>query len=210
MSGTKFSIVDYDLIQNGLINDDNTVTISMKAENEKLGNKVIYNENIPINSEVNTIAKSIKSESLLNAIKENDFINGKYEIIVNDETYNTKVYNFNEDINITADTVFGIEEDVGTENDYAQNMIVLKINGDLTIDEGTTLTTYASKDGYGGPKGMMIYCSGTLTNNGTISMTARGAYAEGQNVYLWKNTNSSYEYIPAVGANGGEKSSYKG
>lgn len=205
MSGTKFSIVDYDLIQNGLINDDNTVTISMKAENEKLGNKVIYNENIPINSEVNTIAKSIKSESLLNAIKENDFINGKYEIIVNDETYNTKVYNFNEDINITADTVFGIEEDVGTKNDYAQNMIVLKINGDLTIDEGTTLTTYASKDGYGGPKGMMIYCSGTLTNNGTISMTARGAYAEGQNVYLWKNTNSSYEYIPAVGANGGEK-----
>lgn len=204
MSGTKFSIVDYDLIQNGLINDDNTVTISMKAENEKLGNKVIYNENIPINSEVNTIAKSIKSESLLNAIKENDFINGKYEIIVNDETYNTKVYNFNEDINITADTVFGIEEDVGTENDYAQNMIVLKINGDLTIDEGTTLTTYASKDGYGGPKGMMIYCTGTLTNNGTVSMTARGAKAEGENVYLWQNLDNSYEYIPAVGATGGE------
>ena len=205
MSGTKFSIVDYDLIENGLINDDNTVTISIKAENTKLGNKVIYNENIPINSELNTIVKNIQSESLLNAIEENDFTNGKYEIIVNDETYNTKVYNFDEDITITADTIFGTEEDVGTENDYAQNMIVLKINGDLTIDEGATLTSYASKDGYGGPKGMMIYCSGTLTNNGTISMTARGAYAEGQNVYLWKNTDSSYEYVPAVGAKGGEK-----
>ena len=45
---------------------------------------------------------------------------------------------------------------------------------------------------------MMIYCTGTLTNNGTISMTARGAKASGQNVYLWQNLNGEYEYIPAV------------
>ena len=38
--------------------------------------------------------------------------------------------------------------------------------------------------------------------NGTISMTARGAKAEGQNVYLWKNLDGSYEYVPAVGATG--------
>ena len=42
-------------------------------------------------------------------------------------------------------------------------------------------------NGYGGPKGMFIYCTGTITNNGTIDMTARGAKAVGQNVYLWKN-----------------------
>ena len=89
-------------------------------------------------------------------------------------------------------------------------MVVLKVNGDLTINEEAKLTAYASKNGYGGPKGMMIYCTGTLTNNGTISMTARGAKAEGKNVYLWKNSDNSYEFVPAVGAEGGVKSQVVG
>ena len=46
---------------------------------------------------------------------------------------------------------------------------------------------------------MLIYCTGKLTNNGTISMTARGAKAEGQDVFLWKNTNGTFEYVPADG-----------
>ncbi len=50
---------------------------------------------------------------------------------------------------------------------------------------------------------MYIYCEGTLTNNGTISMTARGAKAVGQNVYLFKNLEGNFEYIPAVGGVGG-------
>ena len=50
---------------------------------------------------------------------------------------------------------------------------------------------------------MTIYCTGTITNNGTIDMTARGAKAEGQNVYLWKNMDNSYEFVPKVGAAGG-------
>ena len=45
--------------------------------------------------------------------------------------------------------------------------------------------------------------NGTLTNNGTISMTARGAKAEGQNVYLFKNIEGNFEYVPAVGGTGG-------
>jgi hypothetical protein len=52
--------------------------------------------------------------------------------------------------------------------------------------------------------GMFIYCTGTITNKGTISMTARGAKAEGQNVYLWKNKNNKYEYVPKEGSIGGE------
>lgn len=36
-------------------------------------------------------------------------------------------------------------------------------------------------------------------------MTARGAKAEGQNVYLWKNLDGSYEYVPADGALGAQK-----
>ena len=44
--------------------------------------------------------------------------------------------------------------------------------------------------------------NGTLTNNGTISMTARGAKAEGQNVYLLKNLDGTYEFVPNVGGVG--------
>ncbi len=50
---------------------------------------------------------------------------------------------------------------------------------------------------------MYIYCTGTISNNGTISMTARGAKAEGQNVYLFKNLEGTYEYVPKVGGTGG-------
>ena len=117
---------------------------------------------------------------------------------------------FNQNLEIDANTEIGSENDVATENENAKSMVVLKVNGDLTINEEAKLTAYASKNGYGGPKGMMIYCTGTLTNNGTISMTARGAKAEGQNVYLWKNSDNSYEFVPAVGAEGGVKSQVVG
>ena len=50
---------------------------------------------------------------------------------------------------------------------------------------------------------MIVYCTGTLTNKGNISMTARGAKATGQNVYLWRNEDESYEYVPATCAAGG-------
>ncbi len=89
------------------------------------------------------------------------------------------------------------ETDVATETEDAKNTVVLKVEGNLTINEGVTVTACKSENGYGGPKGLFIYCTGTLTNNGTISMTARGAKAEGQNVYLWQNENGSYEYVPA-------------
>ena len=50
---------------------------------------------------------------------------------------------------------------------------------------------------------MYIHVSGTLTNNGTISMTARGTYNQkGENVYLWKNLDNTFEYVSAVGETG--------
>lgn len=90
-------------------------------------------------------------------------------------------------------------KDGTTETGYAKNMVILKVEGDLTIDQGVTLTACKSDDGYGGPKGMLVYCMGKLTNNGTISMTARGAKAEGQDVFLWKNIDGTFEYVPATG-----------
>lgn len=95
------------------------------------------------------------------------------------------------------------DTDVATENENAKNTVVLKVDGNLTINEGVTLTACKSDDGYGGPKGMVISCSGTITNKGTISMTKRGAKAEGENVYLWQNIDRKYEYVPANGALGG-------
>ncbi len=99
---------------------------------------------------------------------------------------------------------FGSQEDVATNGNQAKNTVVLKVDGNLTINKDVMLTAVKSGVGYGGPKGMIVYCTGTLSNQGTISMTARGAYADGQNVYLWKNKDGSYETVPAVGASGGE------
>ena len=199
----KIGLADYDLTTNNLLNEDNTITINAKIENQTTKNAV----NVTQKYEVETSSKnnSYNSESLLKALENNEISTGIYQVTVEDKTYNLRVYSFDENLNIKADTALGTEEDVATASEYAKNMIVLKVNGDLTIDEGVTLTAYASKNGYGGPKGMTIYCTGTLTNNGTINMTARGAKAEGEDVYLWKNTDNTYEFVPAVGATGGDK-----
>ena len=196
----KISISDYDVKTSQLLNDDNTVTITAKTVDSN-GNIVLNHKNYDI--DVNATLQSINADSLLDAIEKLELATGVFKIAVKDEVYNLRIYDFQEDLKIEANTQFGTEEDVGASGEYAKNMIVLKVEGDLTIDNNTLLTAYASSSGYGGPKGMMIYCTGTLTNNGTISMTARGAYAEGQDVYLWKNADGSYEYVPANGASGG-------
>ena len=198
----KIGLVDYDLVTNNLINEDNTVTISAKIENPTNKNIVTISKKYSVNT--NSTTNSYEAESILDVLKNEEINTGLYNLTVKDEKYNLRVYSFDGNLNIKTNTTFGTEEDVATASEYAKNMIVLKVNGDLTIDEGTTLTAYASKDGYGGPKGMTIYCTGTLTNNGTIDMTARGAKAVGQNVYLFKNADNTYEYVPAVGADGGK------
>lgn len=97
----------------------------------------------------------------------------------------------------------GEQADVAQGTGYAQNTVVLKVDGNLKIDENITLTAVKSSANLGGPKGLIIYCTGELTNNGTINMTARGAKAEGQNLYLYKNKDNSFEYIPKDGCEGG-------
>lgn len=153
----------------------------------------------------NSGLEQICGDSLLNVVKYRIGDNGNYTFTINGETYTIHAYVYDEDLTITSNTTFGDSGDVGTSSSYAKNMVVVKVNGDLTINSGVTLTSYGTS--YGGPKGMLIYVKGTLTNNGTISMTARGAYSIGQNVYLWKNEDSSYEYVPATGATGGAKKS---
>ena len=157
---------------------------------------------------------------------------GDYEIKVNrkledgatkEETYDTDVIYYHGDLildgtkEIEGATLvgnvyeFGNKEiDVATATENAKKTVVLKVNGNLTINEGVTLTSCKSDSGYGGPKGMFIYCTGTITNNGIISMTARGAKAVGEDVYLWQNEdNKTYEYVPAIGGAGGKGTEIK-
>ena len=104
----------------------------------------------------------------------------------------------------TENKTFGDDKDVATKDTYAQNMVIVKVNGDLEIDSGVTVGPYYTE--YGGPKGFTLYVTGKLTNKGTID-NSHGAKAVGQNVYLWKNTNGTYEYVPKVGGTGGGLSS---
>lgn len=133
---------------------------------------------------------------LINAIvyKGNLILDGETE--VEGATLNEKVY------------AFGSENDVAkSTTELAKNTVVLKVEGDLTIKEGVTVEAVKSAEGFGGPKGMIIYCTGTLTNNGRISMSQNGAYANGENVYLWENqdktgSSGAFEYVPKLGRGG--------
>ena len=55
---------------------------------------------------------------------------------------------------------FGSQSDVATASSYAQNTVVLKVEGNLTINEGVTLTAVKStRTDMDGPKGMFVYCT---------------------------------------------------
>ncbi len=82
-------------------------------------------------------------------------------------------------------------------------MVIVKVKGDVTVASGVTVAPYYDTN-YGGPKGFTLYVTGKLENNGTID-NSHGAKAVGQNVYLWKNADGTYEYVPAEGAAGGAR-----
>lgn len=110
-----------------------------------------------------------------------------YHCTTNNIEIEFQMINYNTDIVLNSATTFG-----NTTAD--SQMLILKFNKSLTINSGITLIPQVRK------KGMLIYVAETLTNNGTISMTARGASATGQNVYLYNDY-----YIPAIGGTGGTK-----
>jgi hypothetical protein len=105
-------------------------------------------------------------------------------------------------INVYGDTTYSSNVTLGDAT-TDKRMLVVKYSGDLTINSGVTVTVNTvSALTY--KKGLFLYVAGNLINNGTITMTARGTYNQsGENVYLWKNANATYEYIPAVGGLGG-------
>ena len=144
------------------------------------------------------ITITIINDSLLGYLSDANLKNDTIiNMPVNGENYSSHVYVYEGDTVFSENMTFGDASDVATENEYAQNMVVVKVNGNLTINEGVTVSPYYTE--YGGPKGFTIYVTGKLINNGTID-NSHGAKAEGQNVYLWKNSDGTYEYVPAEGA----------
>ena len=131
---------------------------------------------------------------------------GIYQTTINNVTYDLNVIVLDGDQTITSNTTYGTLDDCASGTDASQmakRMVVVKVTGDYTVNSGVTVGPVYNET-YGGPKGFMLYVTGTLTNNGTID-NSHGAYAEGQNIYLYMNSNGSYEYVPAQGGLGGEK-----
>ena len=103
---------------------------------------------------------------------------------------------------ITEDTKYGkLTDCASSANDMATRMVIVKANGNYTINSDVTVEPNFNET-YGGPKGFLLYVTGTLTNNGTINNN-HGAYAKGEDVYLFKNANGNFEYVPSVGGLGG-------
>ena len=140
----------------------------------------------------------VKEDGLIKKIAELQE-SGEYVLnCYNTQTYPIHAYVFNGDQTWDSQT-FGDENDIATDSTDAKNTIVVKVNGNLTINSDAVITAFNSE--YGGPKGMFLYVTGNIINNGTISMTGRGAKAEGQDVYLCSGFNETYEYIPAQADN---------
>ena len=94
------------------------------------------------------------------------------------------------------------------DNTKDYKMLVVKYHKDLTIDKGVKLTAN-TVNGQTYKKGMFICVLGNTYNNGEITMTARGTYnCEGENVYLWKNVDNTYEYVPAARRRRSRKKKY--
>ena len=198
-------------------NGSNSATYTVKIINSSV---TTY---IPTTFDDDTYLSQLDNDSIIGKIK-NINESGNTTITVSgvdgngnseEKSYDLDVIVYNGDLTLDGTTAvtgatlnnkvyeFGNASDCATSTTYATRMVVLKVNGNLTINSGVTLTSTKNASGYGGPKGMTVYCTGTVTNNGTISMTARGAKAVGENVYLWKNRDGSFEYVPAVGGSGG-------
>lgn len=96
--------------------------------------------------------------------------NKNYLNVEVDEISGSVIYSANATIGTpTADTVFTL----------------LRVNGDLTINSGVTVTTTARK------LGLAILVKGNCTINGTLDMTARGANHNGSSIAETFNPNSA-------------------
>ena len=144
----------------------------------------------------------IKMESIVQGFKDINLADGQYTVVVQNQAYLVELINYYNDMVYSENTELG---DSSTE----YKTLVVKYHGNLTINSGVTVTA-KTVNNLTYKKGMYLCVMGNLKNNGTITMTARGTYNQaGENVYLWKNINNTYEYVPETGAAGGESVYYR-
>lgn len=212
---------DYQILET-LGNEIRSINVSLRQV-DNVGNEIIVESKlkyiIPDTVTYNQEDTVIEGESIIDCLENNELQSGNYifRVSYNDAgntiDYPVELYNYNEDANyitnnravIAGRTYTGMGK-ISSE----KRMLILKYNGNLTINNGVVITpqgTNANINGVTGlctKKGMFIYCAGTLTNNGEITMTAKGTVNQaGENVYLYKNEDGSFEYVPAIGGTGG-------
>ena len=190
-NGTLIDTTELDDVNKKITLPINTKKVEITAGSSDLNISEIYFSDESIN---------IDGDSILSILDNNNLIEGYYTFRVNGEEYPVHIVEIDTDT-ISKNTYFGDYKDVGSKNSTAERMVIALRKGNLTIDEDIEVGPYFDEK-YGGPKGFFLYVTGKLTNNGTID-NSHGAYAEGQDVYLWKNPDDTYEYVPAVGGAGG-------
>ena len=215
------SITLYDILENtynlkiDLIDDDQShfdITLSNNNAIRLDGRKITavdYGKTTVTITHVETgrtkeivISVIMKMDSIVQGFRDTNLPDGEYEILIQDEVYAVELINYYDDMHYSLEE--GQTERVVSLGDNSEDYktLVVKYHGNLTVDKGVTLTANTS-NGLTYKKGMYICVLGDTVNAGKISMTARGTYnVEGQDVYLWKNIDSSYEYVPSEGGEG--------
>ena len=99
---------------------------------------------------------------------------------------------------VTIDEIDGLTQNgttwsLGKAEDVNANTVVLKVDGNLTIESGYTLT--AIKSGSNSTLGLMIYCSETFNLQGNVDMSNVFCSAASKPVYFIKSIEGTFSYI---------------
>ena len=125
----------------------------------------------------------------------------KGNLILGDAAYSNAEKTEESKVTVENLNLSGTTWSVGVADAVNTKGVVLKVDGDLTLETGYTLTSVKSGSATG--KGLYIYCTGVLTINGSVNMNGVTCSAPGENVYLWQNDSGSFAYVQATGGAGG-------
>ncbi len=192
----------------------NSIQAQLEAETELQEEIQILSDEVT--NDDTTVGEVVICDSIVQGVRDNNLPDGNYTFRVKGyidgieeiKDYAVELINYYDDV--TYSLAEGETQKIVTLGDDSTEykMLVVKYHKNLTIDSGVTITaTNVSNLTY--KKGMYLCVMGEMINKGEITMTARGTYnQEGENVYLWKNINNTYEYVPALGGIGGDAISY--
>ena len=125
----------------------------------------------------------------------------KGNLILGDAAYSNAEKTEESKVTVENLNLSGTTWSVGVADAVNTKGVVLKVDGDLTLETGYTLTSIKSGTATG--KGLYIYCTGVLTIDGAVNMNGVSCSAPRENVYLWQNMDKSFAYVQATGGNGG-------